>query len=548
MKPSACLLTWWRLLFATSLLFTTSPLAPQIGRYNPPSPAEAKYSLSGTIVNSVTGEPVSHALVQIDVQTQRMVFSDGEGHFLFAHLPRIQTSLNVIKPGFIQEGHSELGGGVRQVMISIGLETSPITVKLIPEATIEGRITDSSGEPLDNVPVKIFSFSIQEGIRKKRDFRQIQTDEDGEFQFSELPPGDYIVSAGPSWKDLSDPFQAGGTDRLAYAQMFYPGVQELADATVIHVAAAKHQRNDFSLNASPSFVVSGSVVGGVAGRFSLQFLNSAGQEMSIAQRRDGTEGFRARLTAGPCLLKVNSQDDQGNHFYGQVELNPSRDIRGLQIAMSQTYIPITVQRLELRESSPEFRGASDRVLNRPVSLRLISLDPFHPDIASETKGGPENWTSAITNVEYGRYRVEVNESDVWYAQSILHEGTDLRFEPLVVGPGASQPIDVVLRNDSASLKVAVVSASEQQETAVAVFAIAEQSPAKPVVRQLFSLKQALYFSLPPGKYSFYAFEDLSDLEYANPDVLKKFSASATVVELQTNQKASIACTLIRRTE
>jgi hypothetical protein len=541
-------------LFSTALFLTTSPVWPQtigggsgLRPYNPPPTADAKYSLSGTIVNSVTGEPVRHALVQIYAQSARMVFSDTEGHFQFMHLPQMETTINVIKPGFIQEGQTEQWVP-RRKMVPIGPDTSPVTLRLIPGAQVEGRVTDSTGEPLDNVAVKLFSFSIREGIRKRQGFRQVQTDEDGQFQFSDLPPGDYMASAGPSWKDLSDPFQAGSRDGLAYGQVFYPGVPEIAEASILHLTAAKRQQIDFSLSTARTFAVSGSVVGGIAGRWSLQFVNSVGQEVSIAQRHDGPDSFRARVIAGPCLVKAHYSDEQGNYFYGQLELNVSSDLRGVRINLGQIQIPVTVQRVEQRETSPELRGASGRRFDAPVSLRLISLDPAHPDGSSEMKGGPENWTSAITNIEFGRYRVELNEGEPWYAQSITYEGTDLRFEPLVIGSDASQPIDIILRNDSATLMVTVASAVEQQPTQAVIIAIAEQTPSKPVVRYSFDPKQALYFSLPPGKYSVYAFEDLTDLEYANPEVMKKFSASATALELQPNQKSSVSTNLIRRTE
>jgi hypothetical protein len=335
---------------------------------------------------------------------------------------------------------------------------------------------------------------------------------------------------------------------LAYSQAFYPGVPEIAEAAILHLTAAKRQRADLSLNSARTFSVSGSLVGGIAARSSLQFVNSAGQEVSIAQRRDGPDIFRARVIAGPCLLKAHYTDEQGNHFYGQLELNVASDLRGLRINMGQTNIPITVQRVEQKETSPELRGASGRRFDAPVQLRLISLDAAHPDGSSEMKGGPENWSSAITNIEFGRYRVEMNEGQPWYAQSITYEGTDLRFEPLIIGSDASQPIEVILRNDSATLNVSVASALEQQSSQAVVIAVAEQTSTKPLVRYSFDSKQALYFSLPPGKYSIYAFEDLTDLEYANPEVMKKFSSKATALELQPNQKSSVTTNLIRRTE
>ncbi|MCU1286435.1 MAG: hypothetical protein JWO13_2785 [Acidobacteriales bacterium] len=431
-----------RLLFFAVFLLAAILVWPQtFDRIPGNSPSFARvsdspiYTLQGTVLNSVTNQPVGHALVQVFGQTPRNVFSDSGGHFQFPNLPQMQTTINVIKPGFLQEGKGDTGGKIAQ--INVGPQISPVIVKLIPEAEIRGKITDKAGEPLDGVPVNLYFFLDQNGVQKKHLYRPTtQTDDAGEFQFTGLPGGDYLLAAGPSWKDLSDPYAPGSLTPFVYPQSFFPGVQKAEAGTVIHISTAQHARANFALPSGRTFAVSGSLVGGSPRNSFLQFVNTSGQEISIVQRREGLEGFRARLSAGPALIKAHSTDQQGNHFYGQSEVDVSSDLRGLRIAMEQVEIPVIVQ----RESSP----APNEERDAPPSLNLISLDPAHPDTSSQVTGEPGNWNHSINNIEFGRYRVQVNVTPQWYAESVTYGGVNLISEPLVVGPGGSQSIQIRL--------------------------------------------------------------------------------------------------------
>jgi hypothetical protein len=103
-----------------------------------PSPAYApnpKFSLSGTVVNSVTGEPIRRALVQIYMGPEPAMLTDSNGKFEFSNLPSGQTSIAVRKPGF--PGEQEMGRD-GPTMADIGPDTRPLTLKLIPREFSSG--------------------------------------------------------------------------------------------------------------------------------------------------------------------------------------------------------------------------------------------------------------------------------------------------------------------------------------------------------------------------------------------------------------------------
>src|SRR5216683_1550267 len=138
-----------------------------------------KFTLSGTVVNSVTGEPIRRALVQIYVGPKQAMLTDSDGRFEFSNLPSGQTSIAVRKPGFMSE--QEMSGGGPPSMVETGPDAKPITVKLTPEGVLFGRV-DSKGEPIEDLPVNVIALRIDQGRKHWEPRGGAMTDEDGAWR------------------------------------------------------------------------------------------------------------------------------------------------------------------------------------------------------------------------------------------------------------------------------------------------------------------------------------------------------------------------------
>src|SRR5256885_8810072 len=113
------------------------------------SSIQDKYSLSGTVVNSVTGEAIRGALVQIYINGQSARLTGPDGKFQFDGLFAGQTPITVRKPGFFSEEDLENGlPKFRRPAVDIGPDVSPAILNLVPEGVIYGRITGDDGEPI----------------------------------------------------------------------------------------------------------------------------------------------------------------------------------------------------------------------------------------------------------------------------------------------------------------------------------------------------------------------------------------------------------------
>ena len=193
-----------------------------------------KYTVSGTVVNAVTGEPVRKALVQLYSMQQRTAFSDGDGRFQFDGILAGRVSLSAQKPGFFGD-HEIRGRG--QLVIDVGPKSDSVVLKLAPEAVISGKVTDATGMPLEHVPLSLTYLNVREGRRHWDSKGIANTAEDGRYRFANLPPGTYYVSTTPFTPRPETLFDSEPQSKTGYPGVYYPGVPDFNSASPISLSA-----------------------------------------------------------------------------------------------------------------------------------------------------------------------------------------------------------------------------------------------------------------------------------------------------------------------
>src|SRR5260370_12058609 len=181
---------------------------------------QGAYALNGTVVNSVTGEPLSRAVVQLSADGERSTFNDHEGHFQFPGLPLLRATLVAHKPTFFNENEIARSRPSQQ-FVDIGPGIPPVVIKLIPAAVIVGHVNDASGLPLEGDALNLINSRIVNGRKHLQQQGRTASNEEGEFPIPHLTSGSYYVPARPRWN--RDLFTANcATKDEAFPSTSYP--------------------------------------------------------------------------------------------------------------------------------------------------------------------------------------------------------------------------------------------------------------------------------------------------------------------------------------
>ena len=191
-------------------------------------PASERVEVKGTVVNSVTGQPISGASVLLTagiVITKPMIEALSRSaqqnleHLKSGNLERVQVPPGLQKPRdefvtLTDEAGKFSFSGALGVAWSLGVshrnyrapnsdqdiahfrdigQSKPdsLTIKLDPLAVIEGKVTNEDGEALPHMPVELFKIEIKDGRRTSRRHDARNTDDQGAYRLWSLSPGAY---------------------------------------------------------------------------------------------------------------------------------------------------------------------------------------------------------------------------------------------------------------------------------------------------------------------------------------------------------------------
>ena len=277
------------------------------------SPAKNRFPVTGTVVNSITGEPIRRALVRSG--SGDLAFTGADGRFQM-DLPEGQAFINAQKPGFSEPGSPR--DGIFQLRpFTVGPGKNDIVLKLAPEATIQGRVVDSDGEPIEGVQVQLTMEQIANG-RKELQLRQsANTNDDGTYRIGGLTPSAYLVHTAvhPVFTVSGNAFAPNQFPAQIYPQEFYPGSLDVSGAQPIELKPGQEAQVDFTLSPVRAFRVSGSVAGAQNGAF-VSVEDAEGQQMFTSMNFDQRTGrfVLPNVPSGSWTLRFGSPNNQGNSY------------------------------------------------------------------------------------------------------------------------------------------------------------------------------------------------------------------------------------------
>jgi Carboxypeptidase regulatory-like domain len=528
--------------------------------------------VGGTVVNSVTHQPIGRALVSSSDNRYAML-TDSEGHFEFsvpgaqaegelavflgtpgdrwtgnAGLPRLRAR----KPGFLDDANSD-----RTVGVSASGE---ITISLAPEALIVGRITLSTSDPARNVTVEILSREVQQGILRWMPKGSTQTNSDGEFRFAELPAGSYKLLTHELMDN--DPITAlPGGQQYGFPPAYYPGAVDLAASGAIQLTAGDTYHVDLSLVREPYYpvhipVANAQQSNGLNILVALQ--GHEGPGYSLGYRRI-TQRIEGLLPNGNYLLEAMGFGE--NSVSGMLNIKVAGGpVEGPSMALTPNGLIILNVKEEFSDTG-EISGSwsngkqtfSYQGPRAYLQASVMSADDFGPrrggSIAPPTK--PNDDFLTIRDLVPGRYWLELSSGRGYVAAATM-AGVDLLHQPLVVGAGTNAQVDITVRDDTAEVEGTVEGVGGVAAAGATAHMGNRSAPAYvycvPLPDSAGQLAQAGVSEdgkfasqrMAPGTYRMMAFKHpLPNLPYRDAEAMHAYETKGQVVHLSAGQKASV---------
>ncbi len=533
----------------------------------------------GTVINSVTREPIGRALVY-STDNRYAMLTDGEGRFDFA--------ITKSAPADVEEGFS--GTTLRRRISSLshpgsywfaarkpGFLDDPnygpavtsgndeLTISLMPEAIIKGRITLSKSEPAAGVNVQIFSRQVMDGMPHWAPGMTMPTNSAGEFRFAELAPGSYRVIT----HELSDfdPLVDRTHGRsYGYPPVCFPGVADFSAASTINLAAGQTAQADFALARQAYYSV----------RIPIENMDATIPGINVRVSVQGHRGPGYSLGYNAAEQTIVGELPNGNYVVEGFSYAPNAASGAVNIAISGAAIagpplvmvktnPIAInvkeeftsteQRQSMTIVSAGGRSFQVQGPRNYLNVQLEVVDDFETGITGGLRppNGANDLALALENVFPGKYWVRFNSSR-GYVAAASSGSIDLLRDPLVVSAGTNPPIEITMRDDAAGIDGTVAglsgSAVENDPASLASQIYVYAVPLPDSTGQFQQLwigtdGQLSSSAMAPGAYRFLAFKGpRPSLPYRDAEAMRAYDTQGQVVRLTAGQKEHLQLQVI----
>jgi len=539
--------------------------------------------LQGVVVRAGGTEPVTKAHVALqDISENSRTFttvSSDAGKFIIRGVPPGKYELTVTRPGYVQSDQS------------LALVDDPrlrnVIVALNPTGAISGRIFDEFGEPVIGAEVRAMKSFYQRGGRILVPMQSAVTDDRGEYRLFWLPPGRYFVSAvGPQMPDgfttstgiLNDArgdfssyqpavpafyyfnpialvlkTRTAAQETELYIPVYFPGAGDPHAASPIEVRPAETAAGiDIAVQRVRKHRIQGTVIDARTGAALRDFQTRRADDPPSYIEDDalsflsnapvpaiGLQGkFEMRdVIPGKYLLIAQSGDLSGRVA---VEVRDA-DLENVVIPVVPGFNIAGHLTMDGRKE------AKDQADLAKLRVRLRNNIPWVGGLG-EASQAPAEGNFTLKSVPAGDYRVVVNSvPDGFYIQSIRLGSEDLLNDGLHIARQPDGQIDIVLGTTPGSISGTVRNEKRQPIPNVRVVLV----PSRRNRIDLFKAARTgeagefRFESVPPGDYKLFAWEEIEDGAWLDPDVIEFYESQGTAITVGSASDQTVIVGLIR---
>jgi hypothetical protein len=528
--------------FAASILGCILAFAQAPGVKPPDVNPGDQCSVEGTVVNSVTGEPIKKTAVILSPVSPGTnpygTTTDAAGHFLIDEVDAGRFRLMASHSGYIQPISAH--GSPRYLAaftLEKGQKLKEIVLNLAPQGVISGCILDEDGDPIRNVKIKCLSIFYERGKRRLEANAETKTNELGEFRVPRLSAGKYIVSATSEPNEMGQrvherPIRSGRpTVEEAYVTTYYPSAMNPNSGSPVEVIpGAQISGIKITLLRVRSVRVKGHLTSGVASRQAGVMLVSRGEASYGDNPRevsaDSKGVFQLDGVVPGSYILYAAAEVEGKHYGAKMSLEVrDANIDGIELVLEP---PAEIQGRLIVEDNGD-----------------LNSKPFRLLLQSRVDNGQARWlhlqdesTFKVEEIGFeGPYDVKAGGlPGNFYVKSIRLGDQDVLQTGFEFTPGIADVLTLVLNPNGAQIEGSVQNVKDEPAIGAKVTLIPEEGhrsygsfykTAETDEHGRFSIR-----GVAPGEYKIYAWEDIEEGAHQDPDFVKAHESDGQTLSIK----------------
>lgn len=549
------------------------------------SKPEDRCVLQGRVTNSITGEAVKKANIRLQKRLSASEINSGaanmqgyaatsetDGTFKIENIEPGTYTLSGNRTGYLNTryGAKSLSQMGTLIALTKGQQMTGVNLTLIPQAVISGKVVDQDGDPVPNAQVRLVGQMWQRGKLRFMSRNGSNTNDLGEYRIANVAPGKYYVFAQKMGGMMNaEAVTEPGKPDVRAVKTFYPDTPSIDAATPIDVKAGQDvPGTDIRMASAATYHIRGKIVG------NLPENSNNNLSVNVAERDPDTMGFFmfgasanvtkdhtfdiAGVTPGSYSINLYSMNGQLNTLGHQNVDVGEADVSDVQLALVQ---PGSTNGQILLEGTRPAGTAPANVKN--VHLYLNSADTTVMMVMNGETTPKDDGSFTIENIVPGKYYVNVNRPAGTYLKSVRYGNQELLGKAIDLTPGTGL-LTLVFSYGVAEMDGAI----QQPETAapsgnVTGTAQPNSKPRASIVLIPETLNEdgsGIHYGnsnpdgsfsvkgVPPGHYRAYAFEEVDNQQFQNPDFCKQVESKGLEIEFKENDKKQIQLPLISEEE
>jgi hypothetical protein len=467
-----------------------------------PQPADKKWTVSGSVVNALTGEVLRKALVALHRNAPPFsAMTDAEGKFSIEGTGQGEFQLHASRRGFLDFVDSR--------NLKVNRDVKGLTIKLTPQSVLAGHVVDEDGDPVANGGV-----FVMRSIAGHVVFSQTsQTDADGYFVVAGLSAGRYTVAA--TNLTVFGVALSAAQSAVDYVRTYYPNSVTAEGAVPINLTAGVENRS-----------------------------------LVIRQRRERVFRLRGRVTNLPKEYVSLVLSPRGNPWaqlpsdMSQIDADGKFEFTGILpgsyvVHMSQVpaetmfcRIPITVDR-DIDDLTVDLSPGA--TITGSLKMEGSAKPPAHwPEVhfagpeSSPNSAIKEDGTFIWSSVPPDIYKTWLTPEDGIYFKSLRFNGQPASMTALDLTSDSGGVLEIILSANAAEISGIVrdKDGAPSAEKLVTLWRAGES----PRSVQSSTNGSFRFGGLAPGEYRVAAWEEIEAVLADVPEFIDRFKSSEVTVK------------------